>query len=313
MRAILVGTALGTVLTGCAWSPVIHPPTEILSGYAYIPVDPFPVTTRPGLNCPSEIAGQPTPYEKLPKGLPDNAVRMLVEEFDTSGHVTYGPVRIGASNKSYRITTDFISVDTVSFRVAIQKRVRTTSNGEWVIVPFEQSVDDARYEKKSESYTVTRILDSSPSLLINSKIFTIPIYIGIGLRATADIVTTNAKANVSGLGVIGSEAEAGNLKGSLIVQTLGVNGKAITAALPIQSELNRTTAQNAIVAVASIKTLLHSDETDIAPRVVGLYLPFSGGKSLVNAVISELSTVPPEWMRPCTLPTVQVLPPVTQT
>jgi hypothetical protein len=101
--------------------------------------------------------------------------------------------------------------------------------------------------------------------------------------------------------VIGAEAEAERLRGSLVVQTLGVNGKAIASALPIQSELNRTTAQNAIVAVASVKALLHADETIVAPRIVGLYLPFPGGRPLVNALISELSksTSRLEWKRPC--------------
>ena len=95
------------------------------------------------------------------------------------------------------------------------------------------------------------------------------------------------------------EAEANNLRGSLTVQTLGVNGQAISAALPIQSELNRTTAQNAIVAVGSIKALLYENGTVVNPRVVGMYLPFPGGKPLVNAIISELSKKRVVWYRPC--------------
>lgn len=117
------------------------------------------------------------------------------------------------------------------------------------------------------------------------------------------VYVTGANANISGIGVIGAEAEADRLKGSLVVQTLGVNGKSVAAALPIQSELNRTTAQNAIVAVGSIKALLYSPETITSPRVVGLYLPFPGGKALVNALISELSKERVEWYRACTAST----------
>ena len=53
---------------------------------------------------------------------------------------------------------------------------------------------------------------------------------------------------------------------------------------------NRTTAQNAIAAVASIKTLLWEECTARSPQVVGIYLPFPGRKALVNALISSLSS-----------------------
>jgi hypothetical protein len=125
--------------------------------------------------------------------------------------------------------------------------------------------------------------------------FNVPVYIGIGLRVSADIRTYESGINISGLGTIGASAELKQLTGSLTVQTLGVNGKSISAALPIQSELNQTTAQNAIVAVGAIKALLYEQGTVLAPRVVGLYLPFAGGKSLVNAIISELAKQPVEW------------------
>jgi len=293
---LLIGAAC--TLTGCAWTPKFVPPAEQQSGYTYIPVDPFPVAIKPGPSC-AFGKGQPN-YLKLPKGLPDNAVRMLIEQFDSSGNVTYGAAKAEGENKIFRVTTDFISADTLNFPVAIRKFAVPVNETQPKQIPFAQEIDPRFYKARSETYSVMRIPKGATIAPDDSsQVFNIPIYVGIGLRATADIVTLNTKANVTGLGVIGAEAESANLKGSLIVQTLGVNGKAVTAALPIQSELNRTTAQNAIVAVASIKTLLHADETDIAPRVVGLYLPFAGGKPLVNAIISELSTTPPEWERPC--------------
>lgn len=129
--------------------------------------------------------------------------------------------------------------------------------------------------------------------------FNIPIYVGLGLRVSANIYSVKGNANIAGLGAIGAEAQLENLKGSLVIQTLGVNGKSVTAALPIQSELNPTTTQNAIVAVSSIKALLHSDETWIMPRIVGLYLPFPGGKPLVNALISQLSKEQLVWIYQC--------------
>ncbi|CAG1065924.1 hypothetical protein BAC1_01517 [uncultured bacterium] len=125
--------------------------------------------------------------------------------------------------------------------------------------------------------------------------FNVPIYVGIGLRIVAEGVSTSRDATISGIGVIGAEAEAKRLMGSLTVQTLGVNSQAVASALPVQSELSRTTAENAFVAIGSIKAMLHQPETIKFPRVVGLYLPFSGGKLLVNALISELSRKPVTW------------------
>jgi hypothetical protein len=42
---------------------------------------------------------------------------------------------------------------------------------------------------------------------------------------------------------------------------------------------------------------LYEPETVIVPRVVGLYLPFEGGKPLVDALISELSKGRVHWRR----------------
>lgn len=309
MKTILI--VASCFLSGCtSFSSKVFNPAEQESGYTYIPVDPFSVETQPGVNC---FAGKEIrPYLKLPKGLPDNAVRMLVEQFDSKGNVTYGLGKAEGAGTAYRVTMDFVSSDTTNFPVSITRHAMLLDGKSPIDVPFGIKLNSQQFIPGSETYTVEKIKENATTDA-NAKSayaqqFNIPIYVGIGLRVTADIVTLSGKANITGIGIIGAEADAANLKGSLIVQTLGVNSKAVTAALPIQSELNRTTAQNAVVAVASIKTLLHADETDISPRVVGLYLPFPGGKALVNAIISELSKAPPPWSRPCELPQTPKVP-----
>jgi hypothetical protein len=237
---------------------------------------------------------------QLLEALPDNAVRMLVESFDASGSITYGASKAGVQYQNYRVTVDYINADTINVPVWLAKAMwNTTRNqSEWINPISSPSAD---YQVGSEAYSVSR----DPPTEKDSPLqpYNIPVYIGIGLRVSANVYVTGVTANISGIGVIGAEAEANHLSGSLIVQTLGVNGKSVAAALPIQSELNRTTAQNAITAVASIKALLYEDETAKAPRVVGLYLPFNGGQPLVNALISALSTKRVQWPRPCLLTT----------
>ncbi len=305
---VVLATAF-SVLSGCgAFNSITHSSSKPLgvpetvgaadSGYTYIPVDPFAVEIVPGAGCvDKKISSLP-----LLDTLPDNAVRMLVESFDLSGKVTFGASKAGVQNQRYQVTVDYISADTINVPILLAKAMwnSKTEKSEW-IDPISSVPDE--YKRGSESFEVVRVSADKPGPE-NSYLrpYNIPVYVGIGLRVSANVYVTGANANISGIGIIGAEAEAKNLTGSLTVQTLGVNGKSVAAALPIQSELNRTTAQNAITAVASIKALLYADETVKEPRVVGLYLPFNGGVPLVNALISALSKERVEWARPCVLP-----------
>nr|WP_298167026.1 hypothetical protein [uncultured Pseudomonas sp.] len=298
--------AIALILSsGCAVT-IPKPPAEHLSGYTYIPVDPFSVKTNPGSSCESnELStlaesvevGQ-IGYKNLLESLPDNAVRMSIEQFFKSGAVTYGTSKVSGEADSYRVTVDYINADTTNVKLWIRKFAQEYSTGATVPVALSAPNNRGQYTYGSEIFEVLRA-DENSKTPEGYEEFNLPVYVGIGLRVTANIESAEGAANISGLGAIGAEAEAKRLQGSLTVQTLGVNGQAIAAALPIQSELNRTTAQNAIVAVGSIKALLYEDGTVVVPRVVGLYLPFPGGKPLVNAIISELSKERVVWNRPC--------------
>lgn len=293
-------------------------PSEQESGYTYVPLDPFSVQTSPGSGCErfSQLKdpntglrewtpgfAPPYPYRALLDSLPDNAVRMSVERFNVSGSVTYGPVGIGTEDESYRVTVDYINADTTNIPVWLTKKAQLRQTG---IENAKYDVVDPlaplpnNFQQGTEIYSIIRETNSNVVLPEYARQINIPVYVGIGLRVTANVNILKGNVNIAGLGAIGAEAEAENLRGSLVVQTLGVNGKSIAAALPIQSELNRTTAQNAIVAVGAIKALLYEKDTVKAPRVVGIYLPFPGGKPLVNAIISEISSKPIVWARPCT-------------
>ena len=127
---------------------------------------------------------------------------------------------------------------------------------------------------------------------------TLPVYVGVGLRATADIQSTNGKLEATGLGAIGIEAEAGKVSGTLVLQSIGVNSEKIAAQIPIQSELNRTTTQNAIVAIAAIKPLIADEESTVTPRVLGMYVPMPADLKLINAIVSVLATRPIIWSPP---------------
>jgi hypothetical protein len=304
MKSLILVALSISLLSSCITTFSNQTPAENKSGYAYIPVDPFSVKTNPGNSCNitdieagiENVEVNNIGFGTLLESLPDNAVRMSIEQFNASGSVSYGPAGIGAKGESYRVTVDYINADTTNVQLWIAKKARNYNSKAIEYVPLLMP-NKGEYTYGTEIYYVT---SDKPTIDIEQySEYNIPVYVGIGLRVTANIDVLSTSANISGLGAIGAEAESNHLKGSLTVQTLGVNGQAIAAALPIQSELNRTTAQNAIVAVGSIKALLYEKNTVVVPRVVGIYLPFPGGKALVNAIISEISKKRVVWNRPC--------------
>lgn len=342
MHKNLVITILCTSLAGCgSFQTTSNTYTTNTNGYTYVPIDPLPVSTTAGTSCKRELSrtssytplernqlNTDTPiYKKLLASLPDNAVRMVVENITSSGTLTYGVGKSGGKYERYKITADYTSSDTINMQFWISKRVLFRTNSalykESKLNASQESdynkmyfylTDNIDYDKLltlangsitysgnvlgSEQYVVKRAKQGeNPPTGFHS--YNIPVYIGIGIRITSEIEITGSNANISGIGEIGLEANAHRLKGNLVVQTLGVNGKAVASALPMQSELNATTAQNALIATASIKTLLYSDDTEIYPRVVGLYLPFPTSKALANSIISELSSNSIPWERPC--------------
>ncbi len=292
-----------------------------VSGYSYVPIDPFSVAGDRPVTALSE--------------LPDIAVRVSVQEFTTGGEVVFGQNSVGARGSKYLVTVDYINSDTVSKGIVITKSIADVRGNIYFIPPFTDWT----------SYTVNEILNKAGDVVVGTSLtyrkgdhvkigtnaldprtiryhvfdqrdwplqdessifqtgqnvapyeeYTIPLYVGIGMRVEADIGEVRANVDITGLGAIGASAEADKLEGSLSVQTLGVSGEAISAALPIQSELNRTTAQNAIVAIGSAKALLYNEETQITPRVVGMYLPFPADRRLVNAVLTSVAERPPVW------------------
>jgi len=262
--------------------------------------------------------------------LPDNAVRMSMELFDSSGKVTYGVSKVGTTGAAYKLTADYVNSDTVNKSVWIrrtmlvhmtktsydsagkvnareeisQRKPVSLALGTGTLPKIESGESGGKeeiqpivgtdlYDVKSSDPTSTE--DRQKLQDKGYEEFNVPIYVGIGLRVIAEGISLSGDANISGIGVIGAEAEAKRLLGSLTVQTLGINSQAVASALPVHSELSRTTAENAFVAIGSIKSMLHQAETIKFPRVVGLYLPFPGGKPLVNALISELSRKPVTW------------------
>ena len=133
--------------------------------------------------------------------------------------------------------------------------------------------------------------------------YTFPVYLGVGMRLTADIRALKSGVQLNGLGAIGVAADTDAITGTLTVQTLGVSGKSIATALPLPAKLDQTTIEQSILAIGTSRALLYNQSDrnllQARPRVVGIYSPVGSDPKLINAIYSELSNDRVKWHRPC--------------
>lgn len=297
-------------LSGCATIGGLKPPktpAEQASNYGYIPLDPLAVNQLGIAESCKESNRQDVP---ILEALPDLAIRFAVAEFSAGGELTFGPSKFTTKGKAYRAVLDYVNVDVVPVEFEVRKRV----GGNWFPLSENTSLrGDPRVEAYEAFITRAGEIDFTSKRKINlaasdgsdKKTFervTFPVYVGVGLRLSADIRALRGDINLSGLGVIGAQADAKNLTGTLTVQTLGVTGKSIATSLPLPSKLDQTTIENGILAIGTSRAILYNtgaDQVVSNPRVVGLYSPVGSDPRLINALYSELSGIRVPWPRPC--------------
>lgn len=288
------------VLSACGTIPTIPQSIgETNSGFTYIPLDPLPVKVEPRRDCQPETY---SPNKLLKDGyrlravldsLPDNAVRMAVKEYDSTGKLSFGVGSVGLKGKRYQVVLDYINADTSNIRFYIKLK-STMKDGVAFLEIEEVTRTGLKYEPIAEN-------DKSEKRDRAEGNIVIPVYVGVGLRLTADLQVLRGNVNLSSLGAIAAEVEEGKASGSLVVQTLGVTGKQVSTSLPLPSELNQTTVQNAILSLGSIKAIIYDEKnTVITPRVTGIYLPIRNAtEDLVNNIVSELAREAIPWNQPC--------------
>ncbi len=278
------------------------------SAYTYIPFDPLPISTSMGDSClrrpdcegcTSECKKSKfdcetcdsIPYRGLLESLPDQTVRLSIAKIDASGSVKFGNfVKANVENENFRVILDYVNIDVTQRDFVLTKKPYDVEGKEGKVkTQYKYNII------RSDSTSTFKMLD------VNQEFVSIPVYVGVGLRLTANVKSLKAGASLSGLGALAAEVKAGKLEGSLTVQTLGITGKSISSALPLPSEINETTIQNALVAIGSIKAQLYegNDGVFITPRVVGIYKPFEGDISTINKIISDLAQERVKWRRPC--------------
>jgi len=253
------------ILFGCAdtsWS-IPHPSTQgdlqNAVAYGYQPLDPAPVKVTLEGQCGSIL-----------DALPDETMRMAIGKVDASGNITFGPASLSAANGRYMVIIDYVKSDTKPIFII-------------------------RSENEDSTIKITPLSEQKR----NDANMAVPVYVGVGMRLTANLTTREANIDLGNLVAIGAAAQANTLSGTMVIQTLGVSGENISTALPIPNDISMASIQNSIQSLGTMKAKLYdTTKTTIHPRVVGLYNNLGGGRETVNRFISTVFTTPIELKVP---------------
>lgn len=226
------------------------------SVYGYTPIDPLPVS----VNIPND---DPEFNIRIMNALPDETMRLAIGQMDNGATIQFGPAKVGVAGNNYVIVLDYIKYTTKSIALNI----------------------DLDTAKNKNIYIKT--IDTLNSNNHTEQVSLVPVYVGVGLRMTASIHVKKGKVDLSNLSALGVAAESKKVTGTIVIQTLGISGKSISPLIPMPSEINTTTIQNAIMSLSAIKARMYEkDGVQLSPRVVGIYNNIGGGQNTVNTIIS---------------------------
>jgi len=258
-----------SALAGCKAKPSgrTDPPPGI--AYTYQPLNPTTVWIRD----PTEDEqtqqkwedGDETSaefYQALLRDLDTETVRIAVDRLDSSAEGSGGVVSTSVKGQNYVLIVDYIKYFSHSQPIDTDYPCKNLQ-GQYEPKPFKRSV---------------------------------PIYIGVGLRIRAEFKALQSGLNISGLPALAIAASFNGISGRLTVQTLGITGQEVTGLLPLLSDISVASIQNAVQAVAAIKSKIYETSTTVYPKIVGFESPGTD-PALVGAITEKLYATE-IWMCP---------------
>lgn len=309
-RTIAIPTAASLVLTACSTfmggNPIMpRNPSEKLSGTSYVPIDGVPVSDNQWECTPP--AGTPT--ATMGESLPDITTRVAVASLDESGSLNFVPFAVSQEGHTYSVLFDQIFVDAVPMKMIMWRKKSVARSGAvsgsaGLLSALKAYGAAARNADEGPVHGAADTDESEKFFNQNAKDYDfqrviVPVYVGAGIRLNATVLALKGNVNLTSPVGLAVAADAGAVQGTLAVQMIGLGSKETASVMPLTSELNQTTIQNALMALGSAKTLAYTSDK-IRPRFVGFFNPVSAGPEWVNDVISALHEVPPTWKRSCT-------------
>ncbi len=246
--------------------PITQGDPQNAQSFGYQPLDPLPVKIVNDYKHTTDSARAIAYNTRVMNSLPDETMRLAIGKVDLNSNISFGTANIGYEGNRYLVILDYIKFDTKSCPTKI---VSTTGQNKSVRGAVADTIS---FIPAFETY-------ARPDAVI-------PVYVGVGLRLTATLEVKSGTVDLGNLIAIGAAAEAKQVAGTLIIQTLGISGENISSIIPMPNEINTTTIQNAIMALSSIRAKIYQKDVRVTPRIVGFYNNVGGGRATANEFIS---------------------------
>lgn len=299
---------------------------ERSSAFGYVPLDPLPVMLGGnGRSCQSGTTSSSPQRLSLAEALPDLTARFAVAEASGGGQLAFGPVESTTKGSLYKAVLDSTFSDSISLSFLVTRKFEMRNGTfEWKGLDHVPSLDaKGRPVDKVVAYRVLLAPDQ-PNVDVEStgrlaaivdkarmgddikeetntdspgdedwSLVSIPVYVGLAFRLTADFRALKSNVGIASFSGLGASAEAEQITGSLTLQSIGINGLPVIAAMGVPNKLDATTIQNSILAMGAGRAMIYTDDDENRvggeARVIGLYSPIGTDPRLINAIYSELS------------------------
>lgn len=269
----------------------------------YQPLDPIPAVITHG-----PAAKDPATRNRLVlQALPNEAVRLAIGQADSLGNISFGPFTAKTKEGSYVVVLDYIKYQSRFLAVSVLDQLPESEQPQYYktyasedqaragLVAYNQAL--ANYKAKTpywaRNYELRsgnqKVPDSEGYVPMEMDMYNIPVYVGVGVRMVASVTVSDATVDLGSLYGLAAGAQSKKLQGTLVIQTLGLSGEGISPQIPLPAEINVTTIQNAIQALATIKSKIYDDKVWLAPAALAIddYVGRPGSKEQIVSRLRE--------------------------
>lgn len=223
--------------------------SEMANGSTYIPLSPKPVFLTSGAYTSKELLD----------ALPNVTMRISTGATDQTANLTYGAGAVGEEGHTYEVVVDYLLYTTAYLPTCYSWSIES-DKGKYVAGTEETELRTAFGRVVEGSDTRAPGSKNQVGKMVKFNVAQrIPVYIGAGLRIQANVHVNKGKVQLSLFG-LGSAAEAGQVSGSMVIQTLGIFGEAISPLIPLPSDISQGSIQAAMQSLAAIKAKLYDDD-----------------------------------------------------
>lgn len=244
MQRILPQVAIAAIIcSGCgalgAFGGSAPAPAERATGYGYVPLDGLGLfedydastCTAPDGDRAARV------WRPILDALPDMSARFAVATVNGELGLSWGPVKVTSKGGLYKAVLDFINVTEVVVPFYVKKHIRKPDGSieqRLIRTPLSTGEAISMYEARISYNPV----GGDELVASGYELLAIPVYVGIGLRLSADILAMQGNVGLTGLTSIGVAAQSNMLAGTMTVQTMGVTGGNVISGIPIPSKLD---------------------------------------------------------------------------